>query len=323
MKKNSIVWTIRRDVLEETVKSSNSIAEILRRIGISSATAKAYKPIQQRMRDDGIDFSHISLGRDNRKGKKFPPSPTQPISYYLVKGQLYSGATLRKRLIREGLLKEVCTKCGIGPEWEGEHLTLQLDHIDGDHFNCELSNLRILCPNCHTQTATHSGKNKRDVKHCADCGKIVSGKSKRCIQCTGKLGLNNPKRYKKFNVDKDTLERIVWERPTETIAKEYGVSGKAIGNRCKRLGISKPPRGYWTKIRVASGEFIPTMPSARAHGEGSSNSKLTEKDVIEAIRLRGMGEKYKDIIKRLNLTVGKGTIAKAVDGKSWSHLSRP
>lgn len=40
-------------------------------------------------------------------------------------------------------------------------LILQLDHIDGNHENHHISNLRFLCPNCHSQTKTFSGKNKK------------------------------------------------------------------------------------------------------------------------------------------------------------------
>lgn len=36
---------------------------------------------------------------------------------------------------------------------------MQLDHIDGDSHNHKLENLRMICPNCHTQTETYCGKN--------------------------------------------------------------------------------------------------------------------------------------------------------------------
>lgn len=48
----------------------------------------------------------------------------------------------------------VCLRCGLN-EWLGELLTLELDHIDGDHENNARNNLRILCPNCHSQTPTY------------------------------------------------------------------------------------------------------------------------------------------------------------------------
>lgn len=52
----------------------------------------------------------------------------------------------------------LCSECGLGPVWNEKPLTLQLDHIDGNSDNNYPSNLRLLCPNCHTQTDTHGAK---------------------------------------------------------------------------------------------------------------------------------------------------------------------
>lgn len=51
-----------------------------------------------------------------------------------------------------------CAICNQGPVWNYKPLTLQLDHIDGDSDNNDISNLRLLCPNCHTQTPTYGSK---------------------------------------------------------------------------------------------------------------------------------------------------------------------
>ncbi|KRC59040.1 hypothetical protein ASE14_14675 [Agromyces sp. Root81] len=51
-------------------------------------------------------------------------------------------------------IENACISCGLGPEWNGRPLTLELDHVDGDRLNNELSNLRLLCPNCHAQAET-------------------------------------------------------------------------------------------------------------------------------------------------------------------------
>lgn len=67
---------------------------------------------------------------------------------------------VKVRLIRAGLLTNRCEECGI-TEWLGKRLTMQLDHINGVKNDHRLVNLRMLCPNCHSQTDTFSGKNFR------------------------------------------------------------------------------------------------------------------------------------------------------------------
>ena len=51
-----------------------------------------------------------------------------------------------------------CECCGIRTEYNGRPLVLQLDHIDGNSDNENVANLRLLCPNCHSQTDTYAAK---------------------------------------------------------------------------------------------------------------------------------------------------------------------
>ena len=66
---------------------------------------------------------------------------------------------LKNRLLKEGLKENKCEICNI-TEWLGNPLNMQLDHVDGNSHNHSLSNLRMICPNCHAQTDTYCGKNK-------------------------------------------------------------------------------------------------------------------------------------------------------------------
>ena len=70
----------------------------------------------------------------------------------------YQTYKLRNRLINEGILEYRCECCKLS-DWLDQPISLELDHIDGTRTNHRLENLRLLCPNCHSQTRTWRGKN--------------------------------------------------------------------------------------------------------------------------------------------------------------------
>jgi hypothetical protein len=91
------------------------------------------------------------------------------VKYKVTKKMLETGIYPRPLSQTNGLINElikhgyreskVCDMCGCGTFWNNKPLTLELDHKDGNHFNNKVDNLRILCPNCHTQQSTSRGKN--------------------------------------------------------------------------------------------------------------------------------------------------------------------
>jgi 5-methylcytosine-specific restriction endonuclease McrA len=62
--------------------------------------------------------------------------------------------------VAAGLLEPKCGECGLAT-WRDQPLPLHLDHINGDHTNNRLENLRILCSNCHSITDTWCGRNRK------------------------------------------------------------------------------------------------------------------------------------------------------------------
>lgn len=70
----------------------------------------------------------------------------------------YPTVKLKRRLIKENIIKYECSICNLY-EWRGKPLVLELDHIDGNNHNHKIGNLRLLCPNCHSQTDTYCGRN--------------------------------------------------------------------------------------------------------------------------------------------------------------------
>lgn len=65
------------------------------------------------------------------------------------------------RKVKEYLLAQghICNECK-NSEWMGKLITLEMDHIDGNYENNNLTNTRLLCPNCHSLTDTYKIKNK-------------------------------------------------------------------------------------------------------------------------------------------------------------------
>ena len=72
--------------------------------------------------------------------------------------KLTTSFTIKKYLIE--IRGEKCQECNLDPIWNGKYLSLQVDHIDGNSDNNHLSNVRLICPNCHTQTDTFGSKGK-------------------------------------------------------------------------------------------------------------------------------------------------------------------
>ncbi len=65
-------------------------------------------------------------------------------------------------IIRDKLIPYKCCICSLSGIWQGKPITLQLDHINGINNDNRLTNLRFLCPNCHSQTDTFCGGNTKD-----------------------------------------------------------------------------------------------------------------------------------------------------------------
>lgn len=105
-----------------------------------------------------INQGRRGLKRDLKEYRK----STIPIEDIIYNGLYpkYNTNHLKHRLFNLNIKSNICEICGNVGEWNGKSLTLQLDHIDGNSCNHLLSNLRILCPNCHCQTETYGSKNK-------------------------------------------------------------------------------------------------------------------------------------------------------------------
>jgi hypothetical protein len=157
--KTSIFWKIDKQELENLIKNSDTLGSVLKHYGYENKGGNS-KTLQKRLIHDNIDFSHIPLGRGTNKnrpkgGKKLP------INELLSKNSKHSRSNLKKRLLKENIITNMCNQCGLTNLWNNKPLSLQLDHINGNGTDNRLNNLRLLCPNCHSQTNTFAGKNNK------------------------------------------------------------------------------------------------------------------------------------------------------------------
>ena len=142
--------------LRESVKTSTSIRQVLSKLNIVAAGGN-YQTTNKRIKKLNIDTSHFT-GQAWNKGRTI--GPKRSIEYYLTENSHHQSHKLKGRLITEGIKEHKCECCGI-TEWNGKPAPIELDHINGNHHDNRLENLRILCPNCHAQTDTYRGKNKK------------------------------------------------------------------------------------------------------------------------------------------------------------------
>jgi len=226
---------IDRNILEDIVKNSNSLSKILRACD-ADLHGGTFTFLKKLLVEYNIDFSHITLTNNYDKYDKVIPAKSNNSRTYsiddILSGKVsYKGTVLKKRLFKLGYLKNECVKCGLGSEWLGEPIVLQLDHINGNNTDNALSNLRILCPNCHSQTETFSGRNLTGQRYSR------SQTSKTSNECF--LEQNYP------NMSKQELSLLLWEMPIFEMAKKYKIAKSTMQNIVNRLGLNKPPRGHW------------------------------------------------------------------------------
>ena len=131
--------------IKDAISNSVSMAQASDSLGLAFSTFKRYA-----VKYNVYDASN-QAGKGTTKVKK-------------KLSDVFSGkvhmvtSNLRVRLIREGFKTHECEECGIS-EWNGKTISLELDHVSGIRSDNSLENLKLLCPNCHSQTHTFRGRN--------------------------------------------------------------------------------------------------------------------------------------------------------------------
>jgi 5-methylcytosine-specific restriction endonuclease McrA len=146
--------------LTDAITQSTSIRQVLMLLNITPKGGN-YQTILRRIKKHNICTLHFT-GQGHNKGKQFPNREI-PLSSYLDNIVAINSFRLKQKLLKANIFQHQCSNCKL-INWLDNPIPLELDHIDGDNENNNLTNLHLLCPNCHAFTDTYRGKNQKKAK---------------------------------------------------------------------------------------------------------------------------------------------------------------
>lgn len=221
----SILYDFTPCELQELLDTSDSYSDLLRKIGLNPKGGNP-KTLHKIIEEYRLDETQLNINRKTlfskcaKSAKRTNKIPMEDI--FTNKCSYHSSYDLLKRLISEGYKEYRCEKCGI-TDWMGKPISLQLDHIDGNHNNNALENLRVVCPNCHSQTETYAGKN------------IDRSQSKR-IQRVKNI---RQKTLRLPPISRNELKILIRTIPFIQIGKQFGVTDNAVRKWCDKYKLPR------------------------------------------------------------------------------------
>ena len=225
------------------VKTSVNYREVFCKLGYAKHYRNGAKLrwLKAKIAEYSIDTSHLTFRKAKDSKKR---SRSFSMDEIFCKDSKYRG-NVRDVVRKENLIPYECAICGNKGEWNNKPLVLNLDHINGDHYDNRLENLRFLCPNCDRQQDTFGARNKKRymecVKYldtpkqipCPKCGRLMERSSTMCADCYRQSEKDKSKCPSKEQLIQDLIEL----KGFLTVGKKYGVSDNTVRKWCKKYNL--------------------------------------------------------------------------------------
>jgi hypothetical protein len=143
-----------KEQLETYAKESNNWKELMDKCGYTNHGCRYY--LNKKLYMNDISISHFV--------KKAPTKRYTDEEIFKENSEYTSMKPIKNKLINKYKWKYECNICKI-TKWNDKQITLDIDHINGNHSDNRIENLRFLCPNCHSQTDTYKGRNLKNKEH--------------------------------------------------------------------------------------------------------------------------------------------------------------
>jgi len=146
---------VTKEQMEDVLLKSKSMREVILSFDLSPNGSSGYRNIKNKIVNLGLEIPKYNYYGEGYKKLRYSDDVV------FCENSTFPRHKLKNRIIKEKLIEYKCCSCDNDGIWMDEKLSLHIDHKNGINNDNRIENLRFLCPNCHSQTSTYSGKNNK------------------------------------------------------------------------------------------------------------------------------------------------------------------